>query len=169
MVGAVVLVLAGILAGILLIPGGGGNGTAAGVGGQAPAFSLDNLHAGQPQVSLAALRGRPVVLNFWAAWCVPCKEELPAFQATHRRLGDRVAFVGIDRQDNRDDALQFAARAGLTYPSAYDPNGSLDGPYRLLGTPTTVFISPTGRIVDHVTGQLSRARLDGTLQRLFGV
>ena len=120
-------------------------------------------------MSLAALRGRPVVLNFWAAWCVPCKDELPAFEAVHSRLGGRVAFVGIDRQDNRGDALDLAARAGLTYPSAFDPNGSLDGPYRLLGTPTTVFISPTGRIVDRHTGQLSRARLDGALQRLFGV
>src|SRR5207237_2388314 len=142
--GTVVLVVAGVLVALVLTPGRGGSGKAAGIGGQAPAFTLDDLHEGKPPVSLAALRGRPVVLNFWAAWCVPCKDELPAFEAVHSRLGGRVAFVGIDRQDNRGDALDLAARAGLTYPSAFDPNGSLDGPYRLLGTPTTVFISPTG-------------------------
>jgi len=80
-----------------------------------------------------------------------------------------VVPVPVAEDDEQDPALDLAARAGLTYPSAFDPNGSLDGPYRLLGTPTTVFISPTGRIVDRHTGQLSRARLDGALQRLFGV
>ena len=138
------------------------------VGARAPDFSLPSLRSGQPTVSLAAFRGRPVVVNFWASWCEPCKEELPVFEAAHRRLGDRVAFVGVDRLDARDDGVGMADRYRLTYALAYDREGSLDGPFRLRGTPTTVFISPTGRIVDHVTGQLSAARLNQGLERLTG-
>jgi hypothetical protein len=88
---------------------------------------------------------------------------MPTFEAAHRRLRDRVTFLGVDRQDDRGDALRFIARTGVTYDSAYDPTGSLDAPYRLRGTPTTFVLGADGRVVDEVAGPVSASRLDGLL------
>jgi hypothetical protein len=91
---------------------------------------------------------------------------MPMLQAAHLRAGSKVAFLGIDRQDYRPDALRFLQKAGVTYPSAYDRDGSLDQAYRLRGMPTSVFIGADGRIVDQVTGPLTRDRLDAVLHDL---
>jgi len=136
------------------------------VGRPAPDFRLPNVREAAPDVSLAELAGRPVVINFWASWCVPCRKEMPAFEAVHRRRGDRVAFLGVDRQDDRSDALRFLARTGVTYPSAYDPDGKLDVPYRLRGMPTTVVVARDGRVTEHVSGPMSQDRLEGVLDRV---
>lgn len=169
--GAVLLALfvtvAGLAAFLLAVTRpGGDDAVPAAVGRPAPDFRLPDLRQGGETISLSAFQGRPVVLNFWASWCVPCRAELRDFQAAHRRLGDRVAFLGIDRQDDREEALQLLGQAGVTYPSAADREGSLDRPFGLRGMPTTVFISADGVVVDHVTGQVKASRLDDLLRRL---
>ena len=116
-------------------------------------------------MSLADVAGKPVVINFWASWCVPCRKEMPAFEAVHRRRGDRVTFIGIDRQDDRSDALRFLARTRVSYPSGYDPDGRLDASYRLRGMPTTVVVGADGLVVDHVSGPVSEDRLEQVLDR----
>lgn len=130
----------------------------------APPIDLENLTPGQPRISLAALRGRPVVVNFWATWCVPCRSELPAFEAEHEALGDRVVFMGVNHQDSREYATELFSRVGVRYPSGYDPTGATATAFGLYGMPTTVLIDPDGRIVEQHTGELSRDRLDELLR-----
>jgi cytochrome c biogenesis protein CcmG, thiol:disulfide interchange protein DsbE len=163
--GVVVVALGAVVAAVLLTGGGGGTATK-GTGRPAPAFELPNLDESKGTVSLASFRGKPVLVNFWATWCTPCIEEMPMLEAAHRREGAKVAFLGIDRQDFRPDAQAFLRRAGVTYESAYDRDGELDDAYRLRGMPTSVFIDAGGRVVDQVTGPLTRARLDDALKAL---
>src|SRR5687767_4186067 len=84
------------------------------VGDAAPDFAAPVL-AGSGTGRLADLRGRPVVLNFWASWCVPCKDEAPLFEDAYRRYGDRVHFVGVNIRDARSDALEFLETYELDY------------------------------------------------------
>ena len=146
---------------------GGGTKTvrSAAVGRPAPAFTVSNVRESQPDVSLGQFAGKPLVINFWASWCVPCRREMPAFESVYRRRAGKVAFLGVDRQDARDDALRFLDRTGVTYPSGYDPDGKLDAPYRLRGMPTTVVVAANGTVVDHVSGPMSEDRLERVLER----
>lgn len=162
-VGALVLVIVG-----LAITGhvGTPEGNAAG-GGLAAEFALDNLRRGEPQVALTDYRGQPVVLNFWASWCVPCRQEMPDFEAVHEQLGDRVAFVGINHADDRGPALDLLAQTGVTYPSGFDPGGNVAADYGLYGMPTTVFIGRDGRVLEQHTGPLGKHDLEATIERLF--
>lgn len=138
------------------------------VEGEASSFTLENLRPGQPDVSLAEFRGKPVVMNFWASWCVPCKREMPTLAAVSEQVKDRVAFVGINHQDSRRAALELLADAGVRYPSGYDPEGRVAASYGLFGMPTTVFISADGRLLQRRTGEMSRQELERTIERLFG-
>lgn len=138
-------------------------------GREAPAFDLPDVRAGQPSVSLASFRGTPVVLNFWASWCVPCRKELPAFQAVAEQVAGRAAFVGVNHQDSRRLALALLEETGIRYPAAYDPHGKVAAANGLFGMPTTLFISAEGKILERRTGELSHPELQRTLKRLFGV
>ena len=162
----VVVVLVGAVVAAVLLTSAGKKAGRAAEGEAAPNFTLANLQDGKDAISLASYRGKPVLVNFWATWCVPCKDEMPLLEAAHKKWGSKVQFIGIDRQDYRPDALAFVQRTHVTYPSAYDPDGTLDGSYRLRGMPTSVFIDRNGRIVQRVTGPLTRAQLDDGLKAL---
>jgi peroxiredoxin len=130
---------------------------------QAPAFRLRRL-SGTGTVSLAALRGHAVVLNFWASDCIPCKQEMPRLQqAAERWAAKRVAVVGIDVLDSRSAARSFARAHGVTYEIGYDPLGDTVGPYGVAYTPTTFFVDARGRIVKRILGPVSRAELDAQI------
>jgi cytochrome c biogenesis protein CcmG, thiol:disulfide interchange protein DsbE len=113
----------------------------------APAFSLDRLdRAGK--LSLTAYRGRPVVLNFWASWCVPCKEEAPLLEAVWRRHRDEgLVVLGVDINDLRSDARRFARENRMTYPLGFDGIGETSTDYGLTGVPETFFVARSGRLV----------------------
>jgi thiol-disulfide isomerase/thioredoxin len=129
----------------------------------APPFRLPRLSGGGT-VSLAALRGKAVVLNFWASDCIPCKKEMPRLERAARRwAGKGVAVVGIDVIDSRAAARSFARSHGVTYEIAYDELGDTTGPYAVLGTPTTFFVDRRGRIVKRIAGPVSRAELDAQI------
>ena len=167
MAGVVAAFVAAVVAAVLLTSGGGQTAVTGGRGGEAaPAFSLSNLQEGKAQVSLQSYKGTPVLVNFWATWCTPCVREMPMLEAAHKQFGSKVQFIGIDRQDYRPDALAFVQRTHVTYPSGYDPDGTLDGSYRLRGMPTSVFIDAKGRVVQRVTGPLTRSQLDDGLKAL---
>jgi cytochrome c biogenesis protein CcmG/thiol:disulfide interchange protein DsbE len=135
--------------------------------GAAAPFVLDNLERGGPRVSLAEYRGRPLVLNFFASWCVPCRKEMPGFERVHRRLGAEVAFLGINNQDQQEPALQLLRETGVSYPAGYDPAGKVALNYGLFGMPTTIFISPQGQVLKRRTGEISESELEATIRQLL--
>jgi thiol-disulfide isomerase/thioredoxin len=96
---------------------------------------------------LRSLRGHPVVVNMWASWCDPCQFELPFLQREAVRRGARVAFLGVNVNDQRDAARQMAARYPMPYPSFEDPRGNLSARYRSKGLPTTAFYDAGGKLV----------------------
>lgn len=169
-VAAVAVLIAVAVAAALFIGQGAGSG--GGVGDAAPGsgrvatpFTLPELRAERGEVALAAAPDRPTVVNFFAAWCEPCKRELPALQAAAAGRPD-IAFLGIDHQDSRLDAIELLDAYGITYPAGYDPRGDLAAKYAVRGLPATVFISTDGRIVDFHQGELSAAELQERLDRL---
>ncbi len=123
-------------------------------------FSLPSLGNQEDTISLAQFRGRPLVLNFWASWCVPCRTEMPMLESAYKELGGKIAFLGIDSQDTPAAGAAFARKVGVTYPLASDPKGSVAIDYGLFGLPSTMFISANDQIVAGYTGQLSRKELN---------
>lgn len=133
--------------------GAGGDETAA-------AFSVASLRQPAPPVRLSDYRGRPVVINFFASWCAPCRTELPMLEAAKRRAGGRVAFIGIDVSDTRGPALAMVNDAGVTYPLGVDPSYHVSADlYHLFGLPTTVFVAADGTVVETYRGQLNPGAL----------
>jgi cytochrome c biogenesis protein CcmG, thiol:disulfide interchange protein DsbE len=112
------------------------------------------------EVSLAELRGYPVVINFWASWCGPCKEEAPLLVASARTHAGKVAFLGIDIQDFKGNARRFLRRFDTNYVSVRDGSDTSYGRYGLTGVPETYYVDARGRIVAHTAGQLSRDELE---------
>jgi cytochrome c biogenesis protein CcmG, thiol:disulfide interchange protein DsbE len=128
------------------------------VGKPAPAFELPQVGGGGP-VSLADLRGKPVVVNFWATWCIPCLEEHNTLQEGARRLGPGVQFVGIVYEDEEALALRYLRQRGSAYPSLMDEGGRAAIAYGVAGVPETYFIDATGTVVSKYAGPLDPDRL----------
>lgn len=94
---------------------------------------------------LAALKGHPAVVNIWAAWCGPCRAEMPVMQRVSLDLGKQVAFVGVDLKDNKDAATTFLRKTPVTYPSYDDPSGQVYNAEKLVGVPSTLFFDKNGK------------------------
>ncbi|MFP5318204.1 MAG: TlpA family protein disulfide reductase [Acidimicrobiia bacterium] len=139
------------------------------VEGAAPSFDLPRVGAKGERVRLADLRGRPLVVNFWASWCVPCRKEMPALEAVAERLDGRVQFVGINHQDGAEAAAAFEREVGVRYPSGYDPDGRVAPAFGVVGLPTTVLVDARGRIVARHLGALSDDALSELVRKAFGV
>jgi cytochrome c biogenesis protein CcmG/thiol:disulfide interchange protein DsbE len=151
------LILLALLVVGLLVRGTGSSPTA--IGATAPDISLTDLD-GNP-IRLAELRGRPVIVNFWASWCVPCIEEFPLLRdAAARHADDGLVVVGIVYQDRTQAASDFMDRNGATWAAAADPDGRVADAYGILAPPETYFIGRDGRIAARVLGQFSSATLD---------
>jgi len=124
----------------------------------APLFTLPRLDTAGT-ISLAGLRGKAVVVNFWASWCAPCKREAPALERSwkqHSRQG--LVVLGIDANDVSGDARRFARKLGITYPLVHAPTTIWDD-WGVTGVPETFFVDRRGRLVDvHVAGPV----FDGT-------
>ncbi len=133
----------------------------------APLFRLPRLGGGAP-VALAADRGHPVVLNFFASWCPDCRAELRAFGVVSRRAGSHVDFVGVDTNDpTPSEAISLLRAAGDTYPVGVDANATVaNGRYLVEALPTTVFISGSGHIVGQVFGPQTVGSLTRWVDRL---
>jgi cytochrome c biogenesis protein CcmG/thiol:disulfide interchange protein DsbE len=115
---------------------------------------------------LAALRGHPVIVNLWAAWCAPCRVEFPSFQSSSVVHGRRVAFLGIDTSDNHGDALRFLRRFPVSYPSYVDDHGRISTDLGVQALPTTVFYDRRGRVAYvHQGVYPSRGQLEQDIRR----
>jgi cytochrome c biogenesis protein CcmG/thiol:disulfide interchange protein DsbE len=140
---------------------------------QAPAFALSVLwphaetwppaaHAAlvDGKLALADLRGRPVVVNFWASWCIPCREEAPRLRAAAQAHAGTVLFLGVDVQDLSGDARRFAGKYHMNYLSVRDKGDSTYRAYGLTGVPETYYLDARGRIVAHSPGEVTRSDLE---------
>jgi cytochrome c biogenesis protein CcmG, thiol:disulfide interchange protein DsbE len=136
------------------------------IGRAAPAFSLAPVGRSAP-VSLESLRGRPVVINFWATWCVPCLEEHAALTAAARTFGE-VQFLGIVYEDDEASTQAFLAQRGSSYPALLDPEGRTAIAYGVSGVPETFFINGAGRIVEKYAGALNRETIAALIARAKG-
>lgn len=120
-------------------------------------------------VSMASLRGEPVVLNMWSSSCTICKAETPAMESVARRVRDSVKFVGVDTLDQRGTGLRFLHRFHVTYLQLFDPGEMVGSGYGIPGLPVTVFVSARGKVVGEYLGALSTKTLVHYLRTLLGV
>lgn len=141
----------------------------------APGFDLPRLNDGQSgplapvwdraaadgRVSLTELGGTPVIVNFWASWCIPCREEAPLLERAWRSVRRQgVLFVGINMQDLSDDARGFIDRFGLTFPNVRDQGDATSRRWGARGIPETFFINRRGQVVGHVIGVVTPGQLE---------
>ena len=150
-----------------------------------PSFSLELLEQGtlpprierlmgtalaDDHLSLAELRGVPVVLNLWASWCTPCKQEAKELEDGWQTHGPKgVLFLGLDIQDVRDQARKFIRENGTTYPSVREPAREVADSYGATGIPETYFIDERGLVVAHARGPVTSDQLrDGLLAASTG-
>jgi cytochrome c biogenesis protein CcmG/thiol:disulfide interchange protein DsbE len=158
-VGLVALLLALL---VWKLASGGGNEAAPGKA--APDFTLNRIDR-PGSLQLASLRGKVVVLNFWASWCYPCKQEAPALAAAAKRWGGRVVVLGVDVNDFTGDARKFARKYGLRYPLVHDNHNVTSPKYGLTGLPETFFIDRSGTVVQHIPGEVKAADIQDGVER----
>ena len=129
------------------------------MGDPAPDISATTLD-GTP-LKLSDLRGRPVIVNFWASWCVPCRQEMPLLRdqlAAHR--ADGLAIVGVVFKDTADPAREFAQSFGATWPNVLDPDGSIAKAYRMVAPPQSYFIDRAGIVRSLQIGEIQQTDFD---------
>jgi cytochrome c biogenesis protein CcmG/thiol:disulfide interchange protein DsbE len=137
------------------------------VGQRAPGFTLVPVGGGEP-VSLEGLRGKVVVMNFWATWCVPCYQEHPVLVEAARTLAGDVTFLGIVYEDEEAKVRDFLAKQGSSYPSLLDDAGKTAIAYGIYGVPETFFVSPDGKVASKFVGPLTPSVLRSLVAQARG-
>lgn len=141
-------------------------------GEMAPAFTMEYFNGyeweGRTAASLDDMRGKVVVLNFWASWCVECRYEADLLENTWRKYADQgVVFVGIAYADVEPNAKEYLADFNTTYPNAPDLRTAISADYEITGVPETFFIDKNGEIAEVIIGPVNQATLEGTIAQLL--
>lgn len=141
------------------------------VGHPAPNFTLVLLHTDSSKntLSLSNLKGKPIVLNFWASWCQPCKEELPLLENAWIQMqtqNKNIVFLGIDFQESNSDASSFLLQHGITYMAGLDTDGSIANKYGVSSLPQTFFIDRHGTVTSREPQELTAQELSSNLQSI---
>jgi peroxiredoxin len=135
-------------------------------GEPAPSFDLPALTGGR--VKLADLKGKPVVLNFWASWCTPCRKEMPDFQALYDKYQDTgLQVYGINVGESKVTVENFRSQVGANFPILIDEGDQAQTAYRILPLPATFFIDGTGKIRAVYQYQMNRAQMESEITRLL--
>jgi cytochrome c biogenesis protein CcmG/thiol:disulfide interchange protein DsbE len=140
------------------------NAVARGAYPAAPAMSLPLLQ-GSGNRAVADYRGKIVVLNFWASWCEPCRQEAPLLERTQHQLGSAGTVLGVTYRDTTPDSLAFARQYGVTFPSVRDVDGKLADSYGTKALPETFVIDRNSRIVGVSRGEVSQSFLNSAIAR----
>jgi cytochrome c biogenesis protein CcmG, thiol:disulfide interchange protein DsbE len=133
----------------------------------APDFTLNTI-PGPGTATLSSFRGKVVVLNFWASWCGPCKDEAPALEELSKKYAGRVVVVGLDSQDATGDARSFAERYHLTYPIVHATGNEIYRRWGLAAFPETFILDRDQRVVHHFAGPVTAADVEAQLAPLLG-
>ncbi|NOZ71861.1 MAG: TlpA family protein disulfide reductase [Chloroflexi bacterium] len=133
--------------------------------GMAPPIEM-KTYDGEP-ISLAAYRGKPVIVNFWASWCLSCREEQPILEAAWRKYKDRVMFIGIAYLDQEVNARAYMEEFDVTYPYGPDLGSRIYTAYHVQGVPETFFIDAEGKLHGFHVGPISAQALDERIQQLL--
>jgi cytochrome c biogenesis protein CcmG/thiol:disulfide interchange protein DsbE len=134
--------------------------------GPAPDFSLVTFEG--ETLTLSDLRGQVVIINFWASWCPPCRDEAPYLEATWRKYRDRgVVFIGVDYVDAEPNALAYIAEFGITYPNGPDIGQKIARSYRIEGVPETFYVDKQGQLRGVHIGPLTPPILDDKIEELL--
>ncbi len=169
-IGLVLLLGVGWIAysrGTTVVEGGAINLEPAPIAGYpAPDFELVNLEG--ETVRLSDFKGKPVILNFWATWCGPCRAEFPEFQAAAVDNADRLVIIGVNNTyaDNPEAVPEFVQEMGVTFPIVLDKDQQVINAYNVLGLPTTVFVDSQGLVNEVFTGPLNKAYIESKIQAL---
>ena len=143
-----------------------------------PNFRFVPIHGPMPDVTGPTVQGgsiRPadyrrkvVVVNFWAAWCAPCRREQPGLEALWRKLSPsgKVAFIGVDYQDSASAARGYLSKFGVTYPSVSDPHGALGRRFNVPYLPATILVDADGQLHYRLVGAQDSAFVEGLLQTI---
>lgn len=136
------------------------------VGQRAPDFAGDSFDG--ESLGLSQFRGRPVFLNFWASWCIPCIEEAPDLRRTYERFRDsEIVMLGVNSQDFKSDAERYVERHHLEYKNLRDPSGRISSSYGVRAFPESFFISRGGTVVHVVYGPMTSAEMKARIENLL--
>jgi peroxiredoxin len=135
-------------------------------GHPAPDFELAGVEG--EMVRLSDFKGKPVIVNFWATWCAPCRAEFPEFQEAAVDNADRLVIIGVNNTaaDQAEQIPAFLEEFGITFPIVLDKNGDTIKAYRILGLPTTIFIDSNGIVNEVFTGPLNKAYIESKISEL---
>ena len=134
-------------------------------GQAAPPFTLRAMDSGM-RVSSEQLKGRPMVINFWASWCGPCKMEHPVLEWGAREFGQQAQFLGVVFEDTEENARQFLQEMGASFPQLIDPRGGISVDYGVAGVPETYFIDAQGTIRGKHVGPIDPQSLANWIREL---
>ena len=131
-------------------------------------FELPRLN-GSGTVSHGDFLGRPILLNFWASWCIPCRKEMPLFERMHQRFSDEITIIGIDVRDAEINAQEFVDEYNITYEILRDPEAELAARLDVDPLPQTFFVDAQGRLSGNpVLGEISEEELLARIEELVG-
>ena len=168
---ALIVVAAAIIVGVTTNGSGGGSAAEE----RAPDFSLSLFQGGSElggkYLNIHQLDGKPVILNFWAGLCPPCRAEMPDLQAFYDDNKEEVTLVGVDIGQflglgSQQDAENLLRDLNITYPAGFTDDRDVVRDYKVLGMPTTIFINPDGTIFEKWTGILNRSTLERKIQEM---
>jgi peroxiredoxin len=155
----------GVLLGVLLLVACG-TAPAARLGSPAPDFTLQTVD-GTP-LRLSDLKGKPIFMNFWATWCVPCREEMPAMQELYEQYRDRgLVILAVNMEEDQARVRRWIDQGGFTYTFVLDSEGQQLKRYNVNAAPTSYFIDRDGVIRDLKLGAISRAEMETKVEKLL--